>query len=70
MSGLGRSKSDSNPFFRGGSTGGRDAEAVIPVSPSTGDFDFDLNAAVPLARRSHDGFVFVKGLLGRSAIER
>jgi hypothetical protein len=51
------------PAFRGGSVGGRDVEAGIPTSSiGAGDLDLDLSAAVPEARRSHDGLLFIDGL--------
>ena len=58
--------------FRGGSTGGSDADAVIvddagSTGSPIGDFDFDLEAGAALARRSHFGLDLVNGFEGRGA---
>lgn len=62
----------SNPCpLRGGRTGGSDEEVdrVATSSAGEGDFDFDLKALLPDARRSQDGLAFVAGLGGRSGVD-
>ena len=59
------------PPFRGGMTGGDDADAERAVSSfGTGLFDLDRRAAVPLARRSQLGLDFAGGFGGSSEEER
>ena len=42
---------------------------VVVSSLGKGDLDFDRKAAVPLARRSHDGLALVGGFWGTSGVD-